>query len=62
MATKTFNRLKMGKIEKMAFTAKYCKYLDKSFQKCSLSSFLSAVYILVDLGHMTKVAAMPIYG
>ena len=47
----------------MAFTAKFFfKYLDKSFIEMYLSNFLSAVFILVDLGHMTKMAAMLIYG
>ena len=52
----------MGKIEKWHLLPSYYKYLDKSFIEMFLSSFLSAVYILVDLGHMTKMAAMPIYG
>ena len=52
----------MGKIEKWHLLLSYCKYLDKSFTEMFFSSFLSAVYILVDLGHMTKMADMPIYG
>ena len=52
----------MGKIKKWHLLPSYCKHLDKSFQKCFLSSFLLAAYILIDLGHMTNVAAMPIYG
>ena len=47
----------------MAFTAKLLQIFGQKFyKKCFLSRFLSAVYILVDLGHMTKRAAMPIYG
>ena len=45
----------MGKIENWHLLLSYCRYLE-------VSSFLPAIYIFTDLGHLTKVAAMPIYG
>ena len=42
----------MGKIEKMAFTANLLQIFGQKFYR----------NILDDLGHMTKMAAAPIYG
>ena len=46
----------------MAFTAKVLQIFGQQLQKCSFSSILSAIYVLADLGHMTKMAATAIYG
>ena len=49
----------MGKIEKWHLLPSYCRYLDESFIEKFLKSFLSAIYIFADLGHMTKMVARP---
>ena len=47
----------------MAFIAKLLQIFGQIFiEMFFLSCFLSAIYILAELGHMTKMAALPIYG
>ena len=53
----------MGKIKKNGiYRQAFADIWTKVLQKCSLSSILSATYVLVDLGHMTKMVATPIIG
>ena len=52
----------MRKIENCHLQPSYCRYLDESFIEMFLKKFSISHIFLADLGHMTKMAATPIYG